>query len=423
MARHVSIVPLARAFAVAIAMVAIILLTAGPATATPPITAPVVQNGAQPSQGVRTLELEELWRRGGEDDEEIFFGLINQIAVDEEQNVYLLDGQLSQVPVFDRDGELVDILSREGDGPGETRRPGDLFLTDDGRIGLAVTFPGRVVFIDRNGEPAGTLSIGSADPASGGFSLVRTARGQGDRCVLGCTSVSTDQAAGRQVRTPRVAAYDADGSVAQIYHESSYVIDFSEQTFYEATQIEVPLRRVAVGPDGRVYVAGARDEYRIDVFESDGTPVHTIRRDYPVHRRTEAELEEWRRLFAASMRNVPFDVAIDLCENAAPIDWVFGGLWVRDDGRLWVRTSRSALDQPEGVMLTYDVFDTDGRFAEQVQVRCPGDGEEDALFFAGPDRLILVRGFMDAVRAMFGGVEGHEGDEAEPMAVVCFAVK
>lgn len=395
------------------------------ALAVPPaITAPgdVVENPAAPSVGTRTLVLEELWSRGGDDDDEIFFGLINQVAVDEDGNIYLLDGQLSQVPVFTPDGELLNILSREGDGPGETRRPGDMFLTQDGRVGIAMAFPGRVVYVDRDGQPAGTLETGG-DPSQGGFTVVRSARGLGRRTVLGVTSAATNRETASQTRTPRIAIYGAEGNVETVLHEESYVIRFAERLFRESEQMELALRRVSVGPDGRIYFAPNREDYRIDVFEADGTPVHSITREYPVHTRTESETQTWRELFQASMRRAQNPPDIELCKTAAPIDWVYGGLWAREDGTLWVRSSRAAKDQPEGIMLTYDVFDHDGGFKEQVQVRCPGHGTEDALFFAGPDRMILVRGFMDSVRAMFGGVEGAEDGEAEPLSIVCYAVR
>jgi len=389
-----------------------------------PIPAPIqiLANPATPANGTRTLQLEELWRRGSEDDDEIFFGLINQVAVDEDGNTYLLDGQLSQVPVFDPSGELINILSREGDGPGETRRPVDLQLTDDGRVGLAVGFPGRVVYVDLQGEPAGVLKVGG-DPSQGGFTVVRSARANGDLTVLGASAASTDREAGTQTRTPRVAIYDADGNATHVLHEESYVIDFTERLFREAKQMELALRRVSVGHDGRIYFAPNREDYRIDVFEADGTPVRSITREYPVHKRSAEEMEEWRKLFLASVSRAQFPPDIELSLTAAPIDWIYGGLWARDDGTLWVRSSRAVQDLPAGIMLTYDVFDHDGRFTEQVQIACPGDGTEDALFFAGPDRMILVRGFMDSVRAMFGGVEGHEDQEAEPLEIVCYRVQ
>jgi len=393
--------------------------------ATPaPIPAPteVIANAAVPAGGVRTLQLEELWRRGSEDDEEIFFGLINQVVVDEDGNTYLLDGQLSQVPVFDPDGELINILSREGDGPGETRRPGDLLLTDDGRVGLVSGFPGRVVYVDRQGEPAGTLETGG-DPSQGGFTLVRSARANGAHTVLGVSAAATDREAGTQKRTPRVAIYDADGTMTHVLHEESYVIDFTERLFRESVQMELALRRISVGHDGRIYFAPNREDYRIDVFEADGTPVHSITRDYPVHKRSAEETEEWQKLFEASVSRAQFPPDIELAPTAAPIDWVYGGLWARHDGTLWVRSSRATQDQPAGIMLTYDVFDHDGLFAEQVQFACPGHGTEDALFFAGPDRMILVCGFMDSVRATFGGVDGYEDVEAAPLEIVCYRVK
>jgi hypothetical protein len=384
---------------------------------------PHVRNAAEPRDGVRTLELEEVWRRGGEDDEEILFGVIFQVDADEDGNVYLLDTQLAHVEVFDPDGEHVTTLGREGDGPGEVRNPGDMYLTDDGRVGMGVAFPGRLVYVDRHGEPAGTVDITAGDPAQGGFTILRTCRGGGGHTVVGVTLAATDPEAGRQTRRPLVAELADDGTLGHVYVEDRYEIDFSELTFKESEQLDIALRRMTVGGDGRVYVAPDRESYRIDVFAPDGALDRVIERDYPVHQRTDAEIEEWRQLFLASMRGGPPGISVDICETAAPIDWVFGGMWVRDDGRLWVRTSRSAVDQPDGIMLTYDVFDPAGHFVEQVRVACPGDGHEDALFFAGADRMILITGFMDSVRAMFGGVETDAAKEPEPMQVVCYQVR
>ena len=87
-------------------------------------------------------------------------------------------------------------------------------------------------------------------------------------------------------------------------------------------------------------------------------------------------------------------------------------------------TSPTATPRAGGftILLTYDVFDAEGHFAEQVRIACPGDGKEDALFFAGPDRMVQITGIMDAVRAMFGGVETDGDVEPESMQVVCYQV-
>ena len=82
------------------------------------------------SPAQRTVQLEEIWRVGGEDDEEILFGVVAFGVLDEEGNMYLLDSQLSQVLVINPEGELIDTLGREGEGPGEMRQPTGIFLNN-----------------------------------------------------------------------------------------------------------------------------------------------------------------------------------------------------------------------------------------------------------------------------------------------------
>jgi hypothetical protein len=402
-------------------------LPAWAAAAGTPAEAPCIHNSAQPAQGLESVRLEELWRRGGEDDE-VLFGVIVQVQIDEDGNLYLLDGQLSQVEVFSPAGEHLGTLSREGEGPGETRRPGDLVLMPDGNLGLAQNFPGKLVLIDQQGNPAGQIEIGHADPSQGGFSILRRVVCSGGNLVMGAsTTRQGDGGQGTQIRTPVIARYTPDGAQEMVYYQDEYTFDFTSGTFTfdEARNLEIPLRRFAVGPDGRVYVAPDRERYAIEVFEPDGTLVHTIERDYEIQKRSRDEVDFWRKLYEASLRGVPLELDLKMCETLAPIDWIFGGLTVREDGTLWVRTSRGSRDQPDGVMLTYDVFDHEGRFQKQVAVQCPGRAREDALFFAGPDRMILVKGFMDAVVAMIGGgVTDEEADEEPaPMEVICYAVR
>ena len=100
------------------------------------------------------MELEEIWRIGGEDDEDVLLGIITRALVDEEDNIYLLDQQLSEVQVFSSDGEYMKTLGREGSGPGEVTRPGDFLFMPDGTLGLVQIFPGKIVKVDLNGVPA-----------------------------------------------------------------------------------------------------------------------------------------------------------------------------------------------------------------------------------------------------------------------------
>ncbi len=59
-----------------------------------------------PSQGVQPLELTELWRVGGDDDDDIIFGRIVDLKRHANGNLYILDNQLCQVVVISRTGSI-----------------------------------------------------------------------------------------------------------------------------------------------------------------------------------------------------------------------------------------------------------------------------------------------------------------------------
>ena len=61
---------------------------------------------------------------------------------DADGNVYLLDGQISEIQVFDPEGELLRTIGRQGEGPGEFQNGADMFWAPGGEIG--VVFSHRV---------------------------------------------------------------------------------------------------------------------------------------------------------------------------------------------------------------------------------------------------------------------------------------
>ncbi len=384
-----------------------------------------VQNRGSPAQGIETWRLEELWRAGGEDDADVFFGLIGQVRSDQEGNIYLLDGQLSEVKVFSPAGKLVKTLSREGDGPGEVRGPNDMILLPDGRVGLTQTFPGRVVLVDQDGQPAGGFTLGAADPTQGGFTLVRGVRNGGGNLVFGVENATQGADQQSQNRTSLLASYDLEGVRGVVYHEYDWVFTFDRFKIDDDKFMDFAVRRFDVGPDGRVYTAADREHYAITVYRADGTVDRVIERDCSARRRTDEEKAELRELFEMAVRQIPIPTEIEIGETEPPISWLLNGVQVRQDGFLWVLTDAGTRDQPPGVMQTYDVFDPAGHFVRQVSMVCAGDPQEDSLFVVGQDRMLLVTGFMDALRAVLGGgatPEGEEQEEAAPVQVICYRI-
>ena len=376
-----------------------------------------VRNSEIPSQGLVTLSLREIWRAGGEDDE-ILFGIINSALADENGNVYLLDRQLSEVHVYSPAGEHLRTLSREGEGPGEVQYPTSLLFTPDGALGLVQTFPGKIVKINLDGTPTGTVSLGGDDPSTGGFHFLSTAQCQNGHLLV-CGSRMTP-VEGTMVRIQYLAKIQEDGSETVRYLEKTSRQQGADFKWKENENYFVDPHRWTLGMDGRVYAATQRDYYQINVYGLDGELERVVEREFIPYKRTEEEKERVRQGIQVSINGREAEKEI---ADFAPC---ISSLQVNDDGNLWVLHSRSDHDLPDGIMMVYDIFDPEGHFLRQAGIACKGDAQEDRLFLLGSDRVILVRNWRSASLSRLGnlGQENAEGgEEVSPLEVICCEIE
>jgi hypothetical protein len=400
--------------------VALTLLTvaiqAGPTAAGEVTTVdgvPVVANTDQPRDGVVDMKLTELWRRGGDDDE-VFFGLVLKALSDDEGNVYLLDQQLSEVKVFDPEGELIKTLSREGDGPGEVRQPTDMLWMPDGTLGIVQTFPGRIIKVDREGLPAGDYKTGE----EGAIVAMVEARQGGGNLVIG--SIDIEVAPAGQTRHLYIASFDESGVEQARYTGFTVTWDFSDMVFREREQYFVLFGKWDLMRDGRVIAVPDFYDYKFNVYAADGTVERTVTREFEPYERQDIDRKLMETIMEGASSQFPFPIETHIEDIETPV----GNLIAHHSGETWVLTARGSRNQPEGVLATWDVFDPDGHFVRQVQVRCPGNGRKDGIFFVGDDRLLVVHGLTDALGAQFGGGAGDEQDEeAQPIEVVCYRIE
>lgn len=106
-----------------------LLCFAAPALGADP---PVLIDSDGPAQGVVTLQLEELWRAGGEGGE-IIVGRISDVVRHANGEVYLLDNQLCRVELFGPTGEFL----RQAAVPlGNEIQDGTCYLLGDHRLAV-----------------------------------------------------------------------------------------------------------------------------------------------------------------------------------------------------------------------------------------------------------------------------------------------
>jgi len=395
-------------------LAALIFQLAVTVTGTPSLAEPVHIHNTDPLNPPRTVSLEEIWRVGSEDSDFIFGMLIDSLA-DEDGNVYLLDNQLCQVEVFTADGEHLRTLSRQGEGPGEVQTPIAMTFMSDGSLGLVELFPAKIEKITRTGEPAGSVTFHSGEGVQTGFTVSVDCRNRAG--VLTLAGMRGSPAEGGQKRIHYVARYAESGEELARYCETEAVINFNPPTFIENELLPAFWFGHAVGPDGRVYLAPSRDDYKIEVYLPDGTLDRIIEREFKNRPRDNRDRARMQAMVDAWYTGVPVDVECTFTENEPAISEMF----LTADNTLWIQHSRSGHEQPEGVLLTYDTFDAEGNYLQQVSVACDGDAAYDGLRFLGDGRVLLIKGYVLARWASLSpGARADFGEEeASQMEVIC----
>jgi len=375
---------------------------------------PHVMNPATPADDPTSLQLTRRWEVGGDDDEELFFGVLTRITSDDKGNIYVLDAQLNEVMIFSSQGEYIQSIGREGEGPGEFRRPADLFLTPDGNVAVMQRMPGKIVMLSKDGAPAGNYPL----PETDGMRMFFGGRLAGEGLVLSKATMKRNEQGFDMVSS--LVRIDKEGKEAAKYTERTDARNFEkleadEKTFGRSGQVWT------TDLDGRVYTSDNFDAYTITVWSPDGTVERVIERDYEHRMRSDKEIE----------RATP-DVQIrgrggrggKMKFNMSKWDRDIQRMYPREDGTLWVLSSHGAFDAKVGTIGTFDIFDSEGRFINQITLEGDGNFVDDGFHFVG-DRLFVVKGFRTAAEAMMGGSEDEADDaeeDPEPMSVICYGL-
>lgn len=377
-----------------------------------------IDNSDKPANGTRVVKLEELWTVGG-DDGDLFFGVVNRVLIDEQENIYLLDGQLADVKVLSRDGELLRTLGREGDGPGEFRSPAEMGFLPDGTLGILQAVPGKVIRLNiQDGTPADSWPLSDAD--SGGFFEMQGLRVGGGAVVAAGSHQIIDQAAGVIHRDNFLAVVDPEtGLLGQEVARRKVDFDLNNIIIDENNLVGGPDSRYGVLPDGRTVVFLPRNEYEAHIYNPDGTLDRIFTRKFKSWKRDDYASDIWERILRNIEQNQVPGSEISWEDTEADVQQ----LHIAADGHIWVQNARGRWAPPTGVFTSFDVFDDQGVFTEEVQFVCEGNPRRDMIFLSDKGLVFKIGGFWDAALSRFGGVGGSEDEEAQPVTVTCYRVK
>ncbi|MDE2874329.1 MAG: 6-bladed beta-propeller [Gemmatimonadota bacterium] len=301
--------------------------------------------------------------------EELLFGGIWSIAVDDDHNVFVFDGQAQHVRVFDSAGMYVETLGRPGEGPGEFSRAEAIAMLPDGR--LVVRDPGNQrleVFAPGTGETEQWgYSVGGLHSSSPlytdahGRTFLRTRDYARDGFAMHLIVFGPD---GTQIDTLPVPSGTYEPPLLEARQggiSASYPVPFSPELLW------------TVHPSGR-FLTGFSSDYRINLARDDGV-LRVERAADPVPVPEDERAHERAGVVAYMRGMVP-----DWSWNGPPIPEhkpFFHELLAGRDGRIWVRLATEAHpvenedhdpEDPSSMPvdwrepLRYDVFEPDGTY-------------------------------------------------------------
>jgi hypothetical protein len=312
---------------------------------------------------------------------EQIFGSIRSLSVGADGTLYVMDGQVPAVRVFDADGSYRTTLGRSGGGPGEFGQPdGGMRMLSDGR--LAVRDPGnaRLQIFDANGEPAETWPV-----IAGGFHtsspMGRTAGDTlwtpvlMDREVdvsewrMGLQRIAPDGAIVDTVETPD-AGYEAPRIEARVETEGGANVSMNGVPF-------APDETSALHPDGW-FIHGISDRYALTLLRPGG--YLRIEREASAVPVGPGEKSEAERQATRNMRSTDPNWRW----NGPPIPDskpYFEEIYAAADGRIWVLVELEGVEQddpdydptdPDSIedrwraRYAFDLFETDGTYVGRV---------------------------------------------------------
>lgn len=360
-------------------------------TATVTAETPTVHCPTEPPV-VRRLQLEERWRIDSEDPDAPLLGYFDQSQIlAHDDRVYLLDRQLCHILIYSDDGEFLGTIMNEGDGPGEVRNPGVMFLCADGRIAVQHGYPTRLEFVDLDGTPRGRWRL----QANAWINRIQ-------ETPLGWFGVYSEtkesDEPGAFISVFHAALHDDEGRRTEEFHREQKHRHHGQSGTTDEAEEHLPwYTAVAVGT-GQVVFAPVRDEYRLEWRNLGGEVERIVTRDFTAHRRTQAELDELRyRSYSIVNGDLQF-ADRKLC----PRDPMIRTLEPQPDGSLRVRTSRFEKDLPPGMVCRYEVHEPTGELRERVEIYDPSgdyDVSYDAIALLDDGRAMVLRNLRPAFRA------------------------
>lgn len=294
----------------------------------------VMKNPKEPIYTEDVLILEEELSIGEKEGrEEYMFSQIRDIAVDEEENIYVLDLKEPHIKVFDRNGSYLRTLGRKGQGPGEIGMP----------TFISVTAKNEILVEDPMNR---RLSYYSTD---GSFIIsVSTAK----RTILQAKTDSLGNILGAGLNIEKQAF-----EISKFDPDYNYICSFGSDPVSRDTEaynpFKTPMRWTVLQNDH--VMCGYPENYELQIFNPEGKTIKRIYKEYDPVEISQKEIAEAKKGMRPGRR-------LEVPKHHSS----FIRFTITDEGRIFIQTREITGDRER---YYYDVFDRDGRYIAKIPLK------------------------------------------------------
>lgn len=295
----------------------------------------VIRNPKEPVyiEDVFSLE-EELSIGETEGGEEYLFSQIRDIAVDEKENIFVMDVKESHIKVFDRNGEYLRTIGKKGEGPGELSRPRMISINQNELMVLDIiqrklsffTFGGKFL---RNLSTKEVWALYSRIDSKGNIIITE---GFTDPKYLCYKLKKFDPDMNLLAEIASSPAPDLRKGFNPFMAFSYWIIDKDDNIVY-----------------------GYPKDYELQIINPQGELIKKITREYDPVEVTEEEIEEEKK-------DAPPQIKFEFSKYHS----AFRRFTHDDEGRIFVQTWEKTQD---GEGFYYDIFDLEGRYIVKIPLR------------------------------------------------------
>ncbi|NIM58399.1 MAG: 6-bladed beta-propeller [Candidatus Aminicenantes bacterium] len=309
----------------------------------------VVKNPAEPVYGEMLLDLEEDLAVGREDDDNYMFYRVRKIDVDDQGNIYVLEGGNCRLQKFDPDGQYLQTIGKKGQGPGEFERPSKLSLGEENNIYISEY---RKIHIF-NGKGKFINSILLSDFITD-FSIAS------DKSIFGIASIRSDVESkqcfvkldhkGKMIKN--IAQFDYPAKLVQ-----RKGTDGTTMAFGLSHQYNQDLYFSRAVADKHIYAYSSK--YSLFQVNLEGDLELIIKKEEPAHSISQKEKNKIYESYSRLEERWPKGVVKEAIQFPSHRPY-FNRILTDDRGRIYVRRVRSVIDESEEV--EFDIFSKEGHY-------------------------------------------------------------